>query len=91
MSFNNHRREKKESRDMKQIGLYTAVPAIMLAAPLIGYFIGQWLDSRLGTNPTLTAVGALGGIAAAGLEIYHLVKKASAMDEDKDDEKKPGP
>ena len=90
MSFMNPRRNEKESRDLKQIGLYGAVPAIMLAAPLIGYFIGHWLDGKLGTEPNLTAVGALLGIAAAGLEVYYLVKKASAMNEDKDDETKRG-
>jgi ATP synthase protein I len=80
------RRDKNDDRDMRQIGLYTAVPAIMLAAPLIGYFIGHWLDGKVGTDPYLGGVGALLGIAAAGLETYQLVKKASPPDEDKDDD-----
>jgi F0F1-type ATP synthase assembly protein I len=90
MSLFNPRRDDKDARDLRQIGLYTAVPALMLAAPLIGYFIGQWLDGKLGTEPTLTAVGALAGIAAAGIEIYYLIKKASAMDKENDDETKLG-
>ncbi len=84
------RRNDKQSRDMRQISLYGTVPAIMLAAPVVGFFIGRWLDGKWGTEPYLTGGGALFGVAAAGLEIYHLVKKASAMDKEKDDETKFG-
>lgn len=71
---------KKSGRDLKQIGLLTAVPAIMLAAPLIGFGVGWWLDGKLDTEPYLMVVGAFMGVASAGIEIYRLIKKASSAD-----------
>ncbi|HWR84344.1 MAG TPA: AtpZ/AtpI family protein [Candidatus Deferrimicrobium sp.] len=71
------------------MSLYAAVPALLLAAPLVGFFVGWWLDKKLGTDPYLKAFGALFGVAAAGLEIYQIIKKASAIDKEPDDETKP--
>ncbi len=87
MSFFNPRRDKKPSRDLRQMSLFVAVPGIMLAAPLIGFLVGWWADGKLGTEPYLTAAGALFGVAAAGVEIYRIVKKASAIDKEKDNER----
>ncbi len=89
MTFFDPRHNKKPSRDIRQLSLLTTVPAIMLAAPLIGYFIGDWVDGKLGTEPYLAAAGALLGIAAAGIETYRIIKKASAMNKDRDNERKP--
>jgi len=90
MTFFQSRRDKKPPRDYRQMSLFVAVPGIMLAAPLIGFFVGYWIDGKLGTEPYLTAGGALFGVAAAGLEIYRIIKKASAIDKEKDDERKTG-
>ncbi len=90
MSFFDPRRNDKQSRDLRQSSLYAAIPSLMLAAPLVGFFVGRWIDGKLGTAPYLTALGALLGVAAAGVEIYRIVKKASAIDKEKDDERKSG-
>ena len=60
----------KNGRDLKNIGLLTAVPGIMLFAPLIGYGIGWWLDKQFGTGPYLGVVGILLGLGSAGVETY---------------------
>ncbi len=83
--------EKKPPRDMRQASLYIAIPAIMLAAPIIGFLVGYWLDGKLGTDPYLKGVGALFGIAAAGLETYQIIKKGSAIDKEEDHERKSRP
>ena len=90
MTFFDPRRNQKPPKDLRQMSLFVAVPALMLAAPLIGFGIGYWVDSKLNTEPYLTAAGALFGVAAAGVEIYQIIKKASAIDDEKDDERKSG-
>jgi len=75
---------KKNDRTYAQIALLGAVPAIMVAAPAVGYFIGLWLDKRFETNPALTITGVILGFIAAGREIYRLVKRAQALDKDSD-------
>jgi len=80
------RRDKKDSKDLRQISLLTGAPMILLAAPLVGYGIGWWLDGKLGTEPYLAAIGAIMGVASAGMEIYNLIKKSGLTDnKDKDE------
>jgi len=81
--------DNKSRRDIRQIGLYTAVPGLLLAGPLIGYGIGWWFDGKFGTSPYLSALGVLLGIAAAGIEIYGLVKKASSSENNSDNDTEP--
>jgi len=76
--------DNKSRRDMRQIGLYAAVPGLLLAGPLIGYGVGWWLDGKFETSPYLAALGVLLGIAAAGMEIFELIKKASSSENDGD-------
>ena len=71
----------KPDKEMKQLGLLVTVPTIMFAAPAVGYFIGNWADSKFGTDPYLLLVGVVFGFIAAGVEVYRLVKRSSALDE----------
>jgi len=76
----------KDSSSFRQISLLAAVPALLIAAPLVGIFGGQWLDEKFGTDPYLTIAGVILGFAAAGMEIYGLVKKSAAMENDDNEE-----
>jgi ATP synthase protein I len=71
----------KKPSGYAQIALLAAVPAILVAGPLIGFFGGKWLDGRFGTEPWLMIAGVILGFVAAGREIYHLVKKSQALEE----------
>ncbi|UCG60369.1 MAG: AtpZ/AtpI family protein [Candidatus Zixiibacteriota bacterium] len=71
----------KPGKEIKQASLLITIPAIMFAAPAIGYFIGNWADKKFGTSPYLLVVGVIFGFAAAGIEVYRLVKRSSDLDE----------
>ena len=73
---------KKPDRTYAQMSLLAAVPAIILVAPLVGFFMGKWADKRFGTDPFLMIAGILFGLASAGYEIYRLVKKAQDLEKD---------
>ena len=75
-----------KGKDYRQIAILTAVPAILIAAPLAGFFLGRWADSKVGIEPALTIAGLILGFAAAAREIHGLIKKAS--DSEKNNEKK---
>lgn len=87
MSILTPRPNKKSSKDLKQISLLATVPTILVAAPLVGYFIGKWLDTKFDSEPAFMITGVVLGFASAGLEIYYLVKKSSALEKDDDNEK----
>lgn len=65
-----------------------AVPTILFVGPMIGFFAGRWADDKLGTDPYLLVAGIVLGFGAAGIEIFNLLKKASAIDKEKEDEKR---
>jgi ATP synthase protein I len=61
----------------RQLAIATIIPVILVVAPLIGYYGGKWIDGKLGTGSVFTIVGLFLGFAAAGKEIYNLIKKSS--------------
>jgi F0F1-type ATP synthase assembly protein I len=78
MSLGNRDRkssEKERTKGYRQIALATTIPLIMLAGPAVGYFLGSFLDSLLGTSNVLMVVSLLLGVAAGGVESYRIIKE----------------
>jgi len=82
MSLESPSPKEKKSGRYGAASLYLAVPTLLAASILVGFFLGQWADSRFGTEPFLMIVGLVLGMAAAGREMYRLVKKAQALEEE---------
>ena len=76
----------EKGRAAKQLALLTAIPAILIVAPLVGFFIGKWLDDKAETAPLFTILGLILGFAAAAKEIQVLIKRGISTDSE--DEKK---
>jgi ATP synthase protein I len=55
---------------------------ILAAAPLIGYFIGHWIDKRAGTDPWFMLVFLVLGLVAGARETILIIKKAQEDDRD---------
>lgn len=58
------------------MGLF-AVGTVLVVCILLGYFLGRWLDARLGTEPWMMVVGVLAGAAAGFLQLFRIVKRTS--------------
>jgi len=84
MVLHDSRFKSKRARDLRQVSLLAAVPAILTVGPLVGFFAGQWADNRWGTEPYLMIVGVLLGFGGAGIEIGKLVKKSTAIEKEKE-------
>jgi F0F1-type ATP synthase assembly protein I len=57
----------------------------MVTGPVVGYFIGDWLDDKLGTQPYLMIIMIVLGFVASGKETYRLLKRASDDGKNTDD------
>lgn len=78
--------EKRGSNDLRQLGLLGTIPILLAVGPLVGFFIGRWLDSKLGTEPYFLILFLIFGFIASGREIYKLVKKAEKETDKKDED-----
>jgi len=73
----NKKRDDKYS-NYRQIGILTTIPILMMVAPLLGLWIGRFLDQKLGTT-YLWMIFLILGLVAAGKGVYDLIKKASQI------------
>lgn len=63
--------------NLRQLGLLAAIPALMVIAPLIGLFGGQWVDRKFNSGPWGLIVGLVMGFAAAVREIRGILRKVN--------------
>jgi F0F1-type ATP synthase assembly protein I len=63
-------------------GLLLAIPTLLIVAPLVGFFVGSWLDGRLRSGPWLGIAGLVLGFAAAGRETYLIYRRYQAEEEE---------
>ncbi|MBI3316204.1 MAG: AtpZ/AtpI family protein [Candidatus Omnitrophica bacterium] len=62
---------------VKQLGVLTTVPIILLVGPAIGVFLGGWIDRKAHVYPWFTIIfGALGFVASAR-EVMRLLRQIS--------------
>ena len=59
----------------RQVALATTIPLVMLVAPAVGYFLGSYLDSLLGTSKLMTVLLLLLGVVAGGVESYRIIRE----------------
>ncbi|MFH1335528.1 MAG: AtpZ/AtpI family protein [Candidatus Zixiibacteriota bacterium] len=64
----------------RQIGILTTIPFLLAVGPVLGYYIGEFLDRKLNTTPYLMIVFIIFGFVASGKGVYNLIKKASQSD-----------
>ena len=73
----------------RSAGLLLAIPALLIASPLLGLFAGMAADRWLGTGRVLTAVGIVLGFATAGRETYRIYRRVQAESEEEERKKRP--
>ncbi len=66
---------------LRTAGLLLAIPALLIVAPLVGFFLGNALDRRLKCSPWLGIVGLVLGFAAAARETYRIYRRSQAEEE----------
>jgi len=54
----------------------------MVVAPVAGYYLGAWLDGKLGTGSWLTWICILLGFGVAARQIYHIVRRIQKEQEE---------
>lgn len=68
--------EKKDSvyLQVKQLGIVTTIPILLLLGPSVGFFVGRWIDQKFQIYPWMSFSLALLGLVAVGREISQLLR-----------------
>jgi len=71
--------DRERLAGLKQVSLLTAIPILLVVGPLIGWWVGSYLDGRFGTEPYLMVLFIVLGFVASGRETWKLIKLASDL------------
>ena len=78
----------KKSEDkyamLRQAGPVTVIPFLLLVSPVLGYFIGRFLDKRFNTS-FLWIVFIVLGFVAGAREVYRIIVRVGKENQSSDD------
>lgn len=75
-------RKKAEFYRLAKVwGLISFIPFILAAGPLAGYFLGDYLEKKIGFAPYLTLLCMALGFASSAMEIAKILKIIHKTDE----------
>jgi len=74
----------KRARSLGSLGM---IPILLAVGPIIGLFIGQWLDKQFNSSPWLTALFVVLGFVAVVREMIQLLKRYSDEDQENKSDK----
>ena len=63
-------------RTLRQVGIFTTIPLLLAAGPLVGFVIGRFLDRQFQTAPWGLIGAILLGLAASIRETIRLIRQA---------------
>lgn len=70
-------RPSEKYRLARQLGMLTTIPMLLAVAPLVGYYLGRWIDGRLHTEPWFSFVMLGIGFVAGVRETVLILRKVS--------------
>ena len=70
--------DEKDYRFIRQVGLLTTIPLMLLSGPLIGFLVGNYIDKRFGTAPWFMVLFVCLGFVASIRQTIAIIKKASS-------------
>ena len=65
----------------RSAGLLLAIPTLLIVSPLVGFFVGSWVDRWLHTRPWFSIVGLALGFVTAGRETWAIYRRSLEEEE----------
>ena len=69
---------QRRARGMRAVGFYTAIPTMMVVGPVLGYFLGSWVEGRFGHAPWFVFGGVVLGGVASVRQVSLLLQRGTA-------------
>lgn len=67
--------DNDDKPNIPMIGAYITIPFVQAIPPIIGWFIGRWLDSVFGVAPYIMYTFMILGFIAGFREVYRIIRK----------------
>ena len=83
-----HKKDDDRIRAMRQVGLLTTIPILLAVSPIIGFFMGRFIDQKVGTEPWFSFGFLILGFIAGARQVARVIKLANREEgrkEKKDD------
>lgn len=61
-------------------GLLSFIPLVLAAAPVAGFFLGEYLESKIGFAPYISLFCVLMGFLAGAREVIRIIKLINKTD-----------
>ena len=71
------RDDDTDRRGLRDVGIYTTIPMLLLAGPALGYWLGLQAQNRWGHDPWFAVGGAIFGLLAAFRQIFKVIRQGS--------------
>lgn len=68
------------AEQIKQLGVLTSIPIILLIGPAVGFFFGGWIDRKFHIYPWFTIILIGLGFTASAREVVRLLKEIAKSD-----------
>lgn len=65
---------RNRGRRLRDVGIYTTIPTMLVVGPVLGYLLGHWAAGRWGHAALFEAGGAALGLLAAARQVWLLLK-----------------
>lgn len=65
----------EDGNQKRMLAVYLTIPFVLAIPPVLGWFIGDWLDGKLNIRPVLTYVLILLGFIAGFKELFRIIKR----------------
>lgn len=72
--------EEDQRKRVQLVGTFMTIPFVLAIPPIVGWYLGSWLDERWETKPYLMYVMLFLGVIAGAREFYRIVKKYGDKD-----------
>jgi len=68
--------DENRYRFIRQLGMLTTIPFVLLSGPVIGFFIGDYIDKRFGTAPWFMVALVILGLIASARQTIQIINRA---------------
>lgn len=62
-------------RRMRDVGIYTTIPTMLVVGPVLGYLLGHWAAGRWGHAALFETGGATLGLLASARQVWLILKR----------------